>query len=53
MYWVQNLVDAGDETCVIIAYFHIDPASKEVQVHTKVCKDEDEFILYYNKIKSL
>lgn len=53
MYWFSNIVDVGNETMILISYFHINPDTKRLEVHTKISKDEDEFRVYYNKIKCL
>lgn len=53
MYWVQNLVELDGEDLIVVAYYHIDPTTKELTVHTKISKDEDEFIHYYQKVKSI
>lgn len=53
MYWAQNRIEVDGKDGVLIAYFHINPTTKEVEIHTKICQDEDEFIPYYNRIKSL
>lgn len=53
MYWFSNIVDVGNETMILVNYYHINPSTKRVEVHTKISKDEDEFLIYYNKIKSL
>ena len=53
MYWVSSLVKIKEDPHVMISYFHINPITKVVEIHYKVSKDEDEFKLHYEKVKSL
>lgn len=52
MYWVSNVIN-NQEPSILISYFHINPISKIIEIHTKEAKNQQEFEQYYEKVKSL
>lgn len=53
MYWVKAIVLLNEEPNVLIGYYHLNPISKIIEIHTKVSKNEDEFKIHYERVKSL
>lgn len=53
LYWVQHLVDVGNEVMGHYGYFHYEPKTHEIKIHTHIAKNEDEFREFYRKVKSL
>lgn len=53
MWWCSEIVYLFDKPNILISYFSINKLTKIVEIHKKLVKDEDEFVKYYNEIKSL
>lgn len=52
MWWFE-LTYVEDEPNLLVSYFHINPITKVLEVNKKLAKNEEEFIKYYEEIKSL
>jgi hypothetical protein len=52
MWWLDKIIDVNTNPMRIIKYYHID-ISGIIRVHSKIVKNEDEFLKYYETVKRL
>ena len=55
MVWIKNVIymEGQDRPLFEYQYFNYDKANKKFETRTTYCKSVEEFLEFYNKVKSI